>query len=89
MKNREGLAPPAFQDPKTKYLAHARLIDTSEARVLWQGISDVEGHTSLTMSDVENEGDGKKNFLEGEFKILANRCLKQLVEQFSNTNPPQ
>ena len=72
---------------KAKLLARARLIDPSKECILWQGICDVEDKNNIfTMEDVNHWYSGEDNNLEGLFKILGSRCIKELVNQFASSN---
>ncbi len=83
----EYLKPSGSQDRrKAKFLGRARLIDPSKESILWQGICDLEDTTIFTMEDVKYWYPGEDNNLEGLFKILGIRCIKELVDQFTNTN---
>jgi len=87
----EYLKPPGSQDRrKAKFLGRARLIDLSTKSIQWQGVCDVEDQNNIfTMEDVKYWYPGNDNNLEGLFKILTFMCVKELVEQFTNTTPSQ
>ncbi len=85
----EYLKPSGSDRRKAKFLGRARLIDPSKKSILWQGICDLEDSNIFTMEDVKYWYPGEDNNLEGLFKILGFRCVKELVEQFTNTLPSQ
>ena len=86
----EYLKPPGFQERrKVTFIARARLIDPSQESILWQGICDVEDLNNIfTMEDVKYWHNGKNNNLEDLFTILTSMCLKEMREQFLQTQTP-
>ena len=89
-KGWEYLKPPVFQKRrKVTFIARAQLIDPSEKSILWQGICDVEDLNNIfTMEDVKYWHNGKNNNLEDLFTILTSMCLKEMREQFLQTQTP-
>ncbi|GJL63983.1 MAG: hypothetical protein NPIRA04_26370 [Nitrospirales bacterium] len=82
--------PPAFQTGRNvKYSARARLLDVNEEKVLWQGVCDLLDEVNFGEAHLEESvPDSKENFLKKKFETLANRCIHELIKQFSDTEMP-
>jgi len=82
--------PPAFQTGRNvKYFARARLLDVNEEKVLWQGVCDLLDEVNFGEAHLEEAvPDSKGNFLKKKFETLANRCIHELIKQFSDTEMP-